>query len=77
MKKILFLIILIHLFGCERFDEQKPNILIFLSDDQGWGDLSFNGNSNLSTPNIDGIANNGAAFDRFYVSPVCSPTRAA
>tara|TARA_B110000238_G_scaffold195866_1_gene235703 strand:- start:61 stop:1719 length:1659 start_codon:yes stop_codon:yes gene_type:complete len=47
-----------------------------LSDDQGWGDLSFNGNSNLNTPNIDGIANNGAAFDRFYVSPVCSPTRA-
>ena len=76
MKKIFFLIILIHLFGCERFDEQKPNILIFLTDDQGWGDLSFNGNSNLSTPNIDGIANNGAAFDRFYVSPVCSPTRA-
>ena len=76
MKKILLLIILIHLFGCERFDEQKPNILIFLTDDQGWGDLSFNGNSNLSTPNIDGIANNGAAFDRFYVSPVCSPTRA-
>ena len=76
MKKILFLIILIHVFGCERFDEQKPNILIFLSDDQGWGDLSFNGNSNLSTPNIDGIANNGAAFNRFYVSPVCSPTRA-
>ncbi|RCL66167.1 MAG: N-acetylgalactosamine 6-sulfate sulfatase [Cryomorphaceae bacterium] len=76
MKKILLLIILIHVFGCESFVDQKPNILIFLSDDQGWGDLSFNGNSNLSTPNIDGIANNGAAFDRFYVSPVCSPTRA-
>ena len=76
MKKIFFLIILVHVFGCESFVDQKPNILIFLSDDQGWGDLSFNGNSNLSTPNIDGIANNGAAFDRFYVSPVCSPTRA-
>ena len=76
MKKIFFLIILVNVFGCEPFVDQKPNILIFLSDDQGWGDLSFNGNSNLSTPNIDGIANNGAAFDRFYVSPVCSPTRA-
>ena len=76
MKKILLLIFLINVFGCESFVDQKPNILIFLSDDQGWGDLSFNGNSNLSTPNIDGIANNGAAFDRFYVSPVCSPTRA-
>ena len=76
MKKIFLLIFLIHVFGCESFVDQKPNILIFLTDDQGWGDLSFNGNSNLSTPNIDGIANNGAAFDRFYVSPVCSPTRA-
>jgi len=76
MKKIFFLITLVHILGCESFVDQKPNILIFLSDDQGWGDLSFNGNSNLSTPNIDGIANNGAAFDRFYVSPVCSPTRA-
>ena len=76
MKKIFFLIILVHVFSCKPFVDQKPNILIFLSDDQGWGDLSFNGNSNLSTPNIDGIANNGAAFDRFYVSPVCSPTRA-
>ena len=76
MKKILLIIFLIHVFGCESFVDQKPNILIFLTDDQGWGDLSFNGNSNLSTPNIDGIANNGAAFDRFYVSPVCSPTRA-
>ena len=76
MKKIFFLITLVHIFGCESFVDQKPNILIFLTDDQGWGDLSFNGNSNLSTPNIDGIANNGAAFDRFYVSPVCSPTRA-
>ena len=76
MKKILLLIFLINVFGCESFVDQKPNILIFLTDDQGWGDLSFNGNSNLSTPNIDGIANNGAAFDRFYVSPVCSPTRA-
>lgn len=67
---------IICLFGCSNKDQNKPNILIFLSDDQGWGDLSFNGNSNLNTPNIDGIANNGAAFDRFYVSPVCSPTRA-
>ena len=67
---------IICLFGCSSKDQNKPNILIFLSDDQGWGDLSFNGNINLSTPNIDGIAKNGAAFDRFYVSPVCAPTRA-
>ncbi len=62
--------------SCDTNENEKPNILIFLSDDQGWGDLSINGNSNLNTPNIDDIANNGVAFDRFYVSPVCSPTRA-
>ncbi|MCL4139183.1 UNVERIFIED_CONTAM: hypothetical protein GTU68_055138, partial [Idotea baltica] len=45
-------------------------------DDQGWGDLSFTGNPIVSTPNIDQMAEEGAIMDRFYVSPVCSPTRA-
>ncbi len=53
-----------------------PNVLVILTDDQGWGDLSVNGNTNLSTPNIDKLAADGAAFDRFFVCPVCSPTRA-
>jgi arylsulfatase A-like enzyme len=55
---------------------RKPNVVVILSDDQGWGDLSLNGNTNLSTPNIDSLARDGAQFERFYVSPVCSPTRA-
>jgi arylsulfatase A-like enzyme len=55
---------------------EKPNVLVFLADDQGWGDLRVNGNTNLNTPNIDGLARAGAAFERFYVCPVCSPTRA-
>jgi arylsulfatase A-like enzyme len=54
----------------------KPNVVIVLADDQGWGDLSVNGNTNLSTPRIDSLAKAGAMLDRFYVSPVCSPTRA-
>ncbi|QDV69708.1 Arylsulfatase [Rosistilla carotiformis] len=54
----------------------RPNVLVILTDDQGWGDLSVNGNTNLSTPNIDSLARDGASFDRFYVCPVCSPTRA-
>jgi len=53
-----------------------PNVIVFLSDDQGWGDLSLNGNQNLHTPNIDRMAAEGAQFDRFFVCPVCSPTRA-
>ena len=54
----------------------KPNVLVILADDQGWGDLSVHGNKNLSTPNIDSLARDGAIFDRFFVCSVCSPTRA-
>ena len=55
---------------------KHPNVIIILTDDQGWGDLSMSGNTNINTPNIDKLAQNGAVFERFYVSPVCSPTRA-
>ncbi|MAU63989.1 MAG: N-acetylgalactosamine 6-sulfate sulfatase [Flavobacteriaceae bacterium] len=75
-KTFIYFFLLIQLFGCKYSNNDNPNILIFLTDDQGWGDLSINGNPNLSTPNIDEIAKNGARFERFYVSPVCSPTRA-
>ena len=54
----------------------KPNIILIMSDDQGWGDLSISGNTNLSTPHIDALAQNGVSFQNFYVQPVCSPTRA-
>lgn len=59
-----------------RNPREKPNVVVILTDDQGWGDLSFHGNTNLSTPNIDRLAGSGTSFDRFYVCPVCSPTRA-
>lgn len=55
---------------------RPPNVVVILSDDQGWGDLSSNGNTNLSTPHIDSLARDGAVFDRFFVCPVCAPTRA-
>ena len=54
----------------------RPNIVVFLADDQGWGDLSINGNTNVTTPNIDSIGKSGAILDRFYVCAVCAPTRA-
>ena len=53
-----------------------PNVLVVLADDQGWGDLSLSGNPNLRTPHIDSLAKDGARFERFFVQPVCSPTRA-
>jgi arylsulfatase A-like enzyme len=65
---------LVLVFAAECFS--KPNVVVFLSDDQGWGDLSSSGNQDLSTPRIDSLADQGVSFDRFYVCPVCSPTRA-
>ncbi|MGD7654265.1 MAG: sulfatase family protein [Verrucomicrobiales bacterium] len=54
----------------------KPNVILVMSDDQGWGDVGFNGNSDIKTPHLDAMAANGVRFDRFYAaSPLCSPTR--
>ncbi len=55
---------------------QPPSVIVIIADDQGWGDLSCHGNSNLATPTLDTLRSEGASFNRFYVQPVCSPTRA-
>jgi arylsulfatase A-like enzyme len=57
-------------------EPQKPNVIIILTDDQGWGDLSIQGNTNISTPHIDALSAEGATLKNFYVCAVCSPTRA-
>jgi len=58
--------------------ERKPNILMILADDLGYGDLSSYGATDLQTPNIDKLVASGIRFDKFYANcPVCSPTRAA
>lgn len=77
----LFLLLIgLVIFSCTEApvdsEPTMPNIVMIMTDDQGWGDLSSSGNTNLATPNIDSLAMNGVRFDRFYVSPVCSPTRA-
>lgn len=56
---------------------EKPNVIVILADDLGYGDLSCYGANDIATPNIDRMAVEGAKFNSFYVSPVCSPTRAA
>ena len=57
-------------------EARPPNIVVILTDDQGWGDLSINGNKNLDTPNIDRLADEGITLENFYVCQVCAPTRA-
>jgi arylsulfatase A-like enzyme len=54
----------------------KPNVILCMCDDLGWGDLAYYGYSNIQTPNLDKMSTAGIRFDRWYVSsPVCSPTR--
>jgi len=74
---LLGLVMALGFFTCARtrFTE-RPNVIIILTDDQGWGDLSVHGNSNISTPHIDDLSASGASLDNFYVCAVCSPTRA-
>lgn len=54
----------------------RPNIVVILADDQGWGDLGINGNTDAVTPHLDALGRSGARFAHFYVSSVCAPTRA-
>lgn len=55
----------------------RPNFIVFMADDLGYGDLGFTGNKDVHTPNIDALARESVYFPNFYVSPVCAPTRAA
>ena len=58
-------------------EEKLPNVIVIISDDQGYADVGFHGSKEIFTPNIDRIANNGVIFSEGYVSyAVCSPSRA-
>src|SRR5256885_10557928 len=59
-------------------DARKPNIIVILADDLGWGDVGFNGRREWSTPNLDRLARAGTVFRRCYAAAVvCAPSRAA
>ena len=55
----------------------RPNVVLVMTDDQGYGDLGFTGNPVVRTPNLDAMGRHSARMETFYVSPVCAPTRAA
>ncbi|MBI9018889.1 MAG: sulfatase-like hydrolase/transferase [Phycisphaerae bacterium] len=57
--------------------KKQPNVILFMTDDQGWGDVGFNGNKDIVTPNLDSLCKKGARLYHFFSGcPVCSPTRA-
>ena len=81
MKPINYIICLfiLSLFSCtENVDDESPNIILIMTDDQGWGQTGYYDHPVLETPNLDAMAENGLRFERFYAAaPVCSPTRAS
>ena len=64
------------LFSLNLLGVDKPNVVIILTDDLGWGDVSYHG-GHIPTPNIDQLAKDGIELNRFYSNPICSPTRAS
>ncbi|MBT7623633.1 MAG: arylsulfatase [Flavobacteriaceae bacterium] len=78
MKKILaFIIFSCILFSCNNKEIDRPNVILIITDDQGFGDIGYNGNTKINTPNLDNLANESIRFNNFYVSPVCAPTRSS
>ena len=66
--------------GCARApepEEPRPNVILIMTDDQGYGDLGATGNPVIRTPHLDAMARRSAQMTTFYVSPVCAPTRAS
>lgn len=56
---------------------EHPNVILIITDDQGYGDLGITGNPHVKTPVIDQFAGQSITFNNFYVSPVCAPTRSS
>jgi arylsulfatase A-like enzyme len=57
-------------------EAERPNVILMMTDDQGWGDTGYNGHPHLKTPNLDRMSQEGVRFDRFYsAAAMCSPTR--
>ena len=70
---LLWTIISLHLFA----NAKQPNVILIMTDDQGYGDLGCHGNPILKTPNLDKLYSESVRFTDFHVSPFCTPTRAA
>ena len=83
MRYISFFYFVFFFQACSLFEktaesESQPNIILIMTDDLGWGDVGFNGNTHIKTTALDNLAAKGVILDRFYAaSAVCSPTRAS
>lgn len=85
MLRLLYIPLCFVLAGCGSSEKSastetpvsdRPNIILIMADDLGWGDVAYNGHPRIKTPHLDAMAANGLKFNRFYSgAPVCSPTR--
>lgn len=74
---LLLLLLLLHAGWGFAQQNERPNIILIITDDQGYGDLGLTGNPHVQTPVIDEFASQSIRFKNFYVSPVCAPTRSS
>lgn len=84
IRKLVFIFSLfittIGLFSCAdkvEIPQGKPNVILILTDDQGFGDIGYYGNPHIKTPVLDSLAQRSVRFDDFLVNPVCAPTRSS
>jgi arylsulfatase/arylsulfatase A len=75
---IILILVVIACSSCQKnFIKEKPNVILIVTDDQGYGDFGISGNPIIATPNLDAMARRSAQMTNYYVSPVCAPTRAS
>ncbi|MGC6430607.1 MAG: sulfatase [Jejuia sp.] len=76
-KKISGILVILCCFGSQLYAQEKPNFIVIVADDLGYNDVGFTGSTEIETPNLDKLANNGVIFNNGYVThPYCGPSRA-
>ena len=77
MRQVCLLLVLIFSSVTHGGDADRPNVILIVTDDQGYGDMSCHGNPWLKTPNLDRLGAESVRLEDYHVDPVCTPTRAA
>ncbi len=77
IKCMILAVLATGLSASNSYASTRPNVLLIMTDDQGYGDFSIYGNPHLKTPNLDNLAKSSIQFERFHVSSYCAPTRAS